>query len=273
MRYADLHTHTCFSDGTLAPDKLVQAAGKAGLSALAVADHDSVAGLEQAEDAGRKYGIEVIPGIEFSAEYEGKEIHILGYFLDYRHPGLLGQLEVMKQNRIRRVFRILEKLKEAGVELDAESVFRISSGGTVGRLHIARALVKEGKVRSTGEAFQRYIADHGPAFVLGFRFSPAEAISLIKQARGVPVLAHPYVIRDDGVINEVIRLGIMGIEVFYPEHTQSVTNYFAGLARKHNLVATGGSDYHGAGKPGVELNCMKVPYQVVGELKAARARI
>ncbi|MCX5703060.1 MAG: hypothetical protein NT066_00960, partial [Candidatus Omnitrophica bacterium] len=142
-----------------------------------------------------------------------------------------------------------------------------------GRLHIAKALVREGKVDSIFEAFRKYLGDKGPAFCLGFRFSPAEAIKLIKASGGIPVLAHPYVLHDDDLILKFIDYGLMGLEVYYPEHSQSMINFYLNLAKAHDLLVTGGSDFHGDGKPEVKLGCMKVPYALVEKLKAAKEKL
>src|SRR3989338_7212470 len=215
MKFADLHLHTVFSDGTYTPSQLVSESLKAGVCAVGVVDHDTVSAIVPCIEAAADVGLEVIPGIELSAEFEGAEVHILGYFIDYRNVVLLKQLESLRKSRVERIYKIVEKLKTAGVSLNPDSVFSISASGTVGRLHVARALVKEGVVSSIFEAFQKYIEDEGPAYVLGFKFSPAEAIKLIKEFGGVPVIAHPYVLKSDDLILEFIKHGLMGIEVYY----------------------------------------------------------
>lgn len=272
MRFADLHLHTLFSDGTYTPAELVSECRKAGISAAGVVDHDTVGGIAECIEAGAKAGIEVIPGIELSAEVDNKEVHLLGYFIDYQNPALLKRLEFLRKLRVERIHKIVEKLKDAGVDLKAEAVFGVSGGGTIGRLHVARALIKEGKVGSVGEAFQRYIGEKGPAFVLGFKFSPAEAIKLIRDCAGVPVLAHPYVLKEDRFILEFIRQGLMGIEAYYPEHSQSMVNFYKALAKEHNLLITGGSDCHGSAKPEAKIGSIKIPYELVEQLREAKKR-
>lgn len=271
MKYADLHTHTYFSDGTLSPVDLIQACRRARLAAVSIVDHDTLEGLAQAEEEAGAAHIELIPGIELSAEFDQREIHVLGYFIDRHNEALARQLLVLKKNRIERIYKIIEKLEALGVRLSAETVFAVAGGaGTVGRMHVARALVRDKHVKSVTEAFAKYIGDKGPAYVLGFRFSPRESIDLIKQAGGIPVIAHPYLIRNDEVIPELVKHGLMGVEVYYPEHSQSQMNYYRGLAEEYNLLITGGSDYHGTAKPGVKLNCMKLSYEYVRKLKEAR---
>jgi predicted metal-dependent phosphoesterase TrpH len=197
-------------------------------------------------------------------------VHILGYFLDYRNPELLKQLELVRSNRIERVYKIIENLSKLGVKLNPDTVFGISGAATVGRMHIARALVKDGLVGSTGEAFREYIGDRSPAYVLGFRLSVAEAIKLIHNAGGVAVLAHPYILRNDELITEFAGWGLDGIEVYYPEHSQSMINFYADLAKRLNLLVTGGSDFHGSAKPEIKLGMIKLPLELVEKLRQAK---
>jgi hypothetical protein len=273
MNFADLHLHTVFSDGTYTPLELISESEKVGLSAIAVVDHDTTSGIEPAIEIAKTKNIEVLPGIELSAEYEGLEIHILGYLIDYKHQGLVEKLAILKKNRIERIYKIVEKLKDIGITLDPQSVFDIAKQGTVGRLHIAKALVLEGKVHSLSEAFQKYLGDKCPAFCLGFRFSPREAIKLVKAVGGIPVLAHPYTLNNDALIPLFIDYGLMGLEVYYPEHSQSMINFYLNLARTHDLLVTGGSDFHGDAKPELKLGSLKVPYELVEKLKAAKEKL
>jgi predicted metal-dependent phosphoesterase TrpH len=270
MKFADLHLHTIFSDGTNSPEELVIRAEKAGLSAIAVVDHDTVRGIEAASSAGKQANIEVLPGIELSAEFEGLEIHILGYLIDYRNKNLLEKLDSLKENRIARVYKIIEKLKNLGVNLNPETVLALGQKGTVGRLHIARIMVREGLVGSIYEAFQKYIGDKSPAYVLNFKLSPQQAIELIKGAAGIPVLAHPYILKRDDLIPQFVDYGLKGLEVYYPEHTQSKITTYLGLAKKYALLVTGGSDFHGEVKPDVKIGDTRIPYGLVEKLKEAK---
>jgi predicted metal-dependent phosphoesterase TrpH len=237
-----------------------------------VVDHDTVCGVERAFSAANNFSLEVLPGLELTAEYTGLEIHILGYLVDHKNKPLKEKLDILKANRIKRIYRIVDKLKDMGVVLPAQSVFALAEKGTVGRLHVARAMHKEGLVASIYEAFQKYIGDKCPAYVLGFRLSPLEAIELIGNAGGIPVLAHPYTLRNDALIAQLVDFGIRGLEVYYPEHTQAMVNFYLGLAKKYNLLATGGSDYHGQAKPEVELGSVKIDYELVRKLKEAGKR-
>ncbi len=272
MKFADLHLHTVFSDGTCTPEELVRQGASSGLSALAIVDHDTVGAIGLANRAAEGKNIEIIPGIELSAEYETFEVHILGYLIEYENSCLLEKLNTLKKNRIERVYKIVEKLKEMGVILNPQSIFDLAKQGTVGRMHIARAMVNEGKVNSVFEAFQKYIGDKCPAYVLGFKFSPEEAIKLIKETKGIPVLAHPYTVRDDLLV-KFIDFGLMGLEAYYPEHSQSMTNFYTNLAARHNLLTTGGSDFHGDAKPEVKIGSIKIPYTLVERLKEAKKEL
>jgi len=271
MKFADLHLHTVFSDGTSTPQELMDQAEKSGLAAVSVVDHDTVLALESSVKAGKEKNIEVLPGIELSAEYDGLEIHILGYLIDYKNKQLLEKLDFLKKNRIERIYKIVDKLKEQGIKIDPQTILsRVSNQGTVGRLHVARTMVKEGLVNSVFEAFQKYIGDKCPAYVLNFKLSPQESIKLIKSAGGIPVLAHPYILKRDDLIPIFADSGLMGLEAYYTEHSQSMVNSYLELAKRYNLLVTGGSDYHGDAKPEVKMGAVKIPYELVERLKEAK---
>lgn len=272
MKSADLHLHTAFSDGTDAPEELIQKAAHAGLSAVAVTDHDSVEAVPAAIDAGILHGIEVIPGIELTAEYEGLEMHILGYFLDYRNSRLHEKLSLIEQARIERIHAMVAKLNGLGVKIDADKIFALSGKGIVSRLHVARVMVSEGIISSIWEAFSKYIGNNGPAYVLGFKLAPQDAVKLIRGAGGIPVLAHPYALRRDDLIPKFVHCGIRGLEVYYPEHTNTMRNKYIRMCREHKLLMTGGSDYHGKAKPEITLGAFKVPYELVESLREERNR-
>ena len=270
MKYADLHVHSLASDGTFNPVQLVKESLKRNLAAIAIVDHDTVDAIEEAIAAAKDTDLEIIPGIELTAQHEGQEIHILGYFLDYRNPELLEQLKLLQANRVERVYKIIKNLKELGVDLDPGAVFKISGKSTVGRMHIARALVTEGKVSSIPEAFRKYIGDRSPAYVLGFDLSVPGAIKIIQDAGGLSVLAHPYLLRNDALITEFKGFGLDGLEIYYPEHSQSMVNFYLDLAKKLNLSVTGGSDFHGSAKPDIKLGMMKVSLELVEKLRQGK---
>ena len=270
MKFADLHVHTCHSDGTYTSAQLVKEGLKRGISALAIVDHDTTEALDEATREARGTDLEIIPGIELTAQHEQQEIHILGYFLDYRNEALLSKLKLVQLNRVERVYKIIDNLEGLGLRLNPSTVFGISGQATVGRMHIARALVKDGLVDSTAEAFRKYIGDKSPAYVLGFRLSVAEAIKLIHAAGGVAVLAHPYMLHNDALIEEFVGYGLEGIEVYYPEHSQSLVNFYLDLAKKLNLLVTGGTDFHGSAKPQIKLGMIKIPLELVEKLRLAK---
>jgi hypothetical protein len=270
VRYADLHVHTSKSDGTFTPEQLVKEGLARGFSAVAIVDHDTVEAIPQAQAAAQGSDLEIIPGIELTAQYENQEIHMLGYFIDCKDKALLDKLKLVQHNRIERIYKIVNNLREQGVNLNPQSVFDISGKGTAGRMHIARALVKEGWVATTAEAFRKYIGDKSPAYVLGFNLSPLEAINLIKGAGGVAVLAHPYIMHNDELIEEFSSYGLQGIEVYYPEHSQSMVNFYLDLAKRLNLLVTGGSDFHGSVKPEIKLGAIKIPIELVEKLRQSR---
>ena len=271
MKYADLHLHTIFSDGTSTPAELIDTAKEIDLSCISVVDHDTVGGIEQVLEIARLRDIEVLAGIELTAELDSQEIHILGYLIDYKNKALRQKLEILQRNRIERIHKITQKLKIMGIALEPDAIFNLAKQGTVGRLHIARAMLKEGLVNSTAEAFGKYIGDRCPAYVCGFRFTPKEAIRLIKDVGGIAVLAHPYSIKKVS-IPLLIEQGLEGLEAYYPEHTPFLVDSYLRLAQKYNLLITGGSDFHGLGKPEVKMGLVKIPYTLVERLKEAKEK-
>lgn len=273
MKTADLHLHTFFSDGTYSPEELVNKAHNQGLSVIAITDHDTVDGIERGIEAGKLSGVEVLPGIELTVEYQAREVHLLGYLIDYQNKDLKQKLEVLNNNRIERIYKITAKLKEQGINLNPEAVFNLAKNGSPGRLHIARAMVAEGIIGSTYEAFRKYIGDKCPSYVAGFKFTPQEGIKLIKNLQGIPVLAHPYSINNDELIPLLVDFGLMGLEVYYSEHTQSMINFYFDMAKKYNLLVTGGSDCHGEAKSEIKIGSVKIPYELVEKLKEAKKSI
>jgi predicted metal-dependent phosphoesterase TrpH len=260
----------------------VRQAKAGGLTAMALTDHDTVDGLTEAVAAGEEIGVEIIPGVEISAQFPGGTMHILGLFVDY-HNGLLDQrLAVLKQARIDRNPQIIAKLNALGLPVTMARVEEISGGGQVGRPHIARALMEAGYVKDLQEAFDKYLGWHKPAYVSKFRFSPDQALAMIKEAKGIPVLAHPFTLNQGSAYalkNLVVELkgqGLAGLEVFYSEHTPEQQALYLKLARELDLLITGGSDYHGLNKPEITLGSMpcqdRLTYELVTALKAWRRR-
>jgi len=284
MAFIDLHTHSSASDGTLAPPELVRLAKDRNLAAMALTDHDTIDGLAQAVAAGLELGLEVIPGVEISAKYAlgPGSMHILGFFLDYENGLLAQRLAVLKQARKDRNPQIVAKLKDRGIPITMERVEQISGGGQVGRPHIARALLESGQVRSIQEAFDIYLGNNGLAYVSKFRFPPEEAIAMIRDAKGIPVMAHPFTLGLHTaeslrpLLKDLAALGLAGVECYYPEHSPDQEALYLSLARELGLLITGGSDFHGDNKPEVSLgriNCQpRLTYDLVTAMKAWREK-
>jgi len=277
MIMVDLHTHSTASDGSYTPEEVVRLAKERGLGAISLTDHDTVDGLAEAVAAGEALGVEVIPGVEISARFPGGSMHILGYFIDYTN-GLLDQrLAVLKKARAERNPRIIAKLNALGAKITMAQVEQISGGGQVGRPHIARALLEHGYVRNIQEAFDRYLGNGAPAHVSKFRFPQDEAIAMIREAQGIPVLAHPFTLSLGSAfalkkqLEDLKKLGLAGLEVYYSEHTPEQEALYLKLARDLDLLITGGSDFHGLNKPEVDLGqcpCQKhLTYPLVEALK------
>jgi len=269
---ADLHLHTHFSDGTYSPEELAGCAAEHGLSAVALTDHDTVEGCARMAAACAGRGIEFIPATELTSEYQDHELHILGYFLDDTHERLLRELARYQQVRQDRIRKIVARLNELGVPLDAEVVFKIANCQAPGRPHVGRALVQEGYCESLDEAFKRWLKKDRPAWVPKFRVTAADAIQLIHEAGGLAVLAHPGLNRADEVIPALVEAGLDGIECFHSRHSTAMAMHYLQVADRHGLVATGGSDCHGMNKGQPLIGTVKLPYLHVEQLKERRAK-
>jgi predicted metal-dependent phosphoesterase TrpH len=277
----DLHVHSTASDGSSTPLEIIEAAKNSGLQAIAITDHDTVEGSAEALRSPQGPALEVLSGIEISADFLPGTMHMLGYLIRLDDPALRQTLERVQASRANRNLQIVEKLQNFGIDIDYEDVLKVSGGGQVGRPHIAQVLVQKGAVQSIDGAFGKLLKKNGPAYVPRFRLSPAEAINMILQAGGVPVLAHPFTLHTkneaelEGIVADLKRVGLRGLEVYYPEHGRARTAQYERLALGHDLLITGGTDFHGASKPQVHLGIgrgdMRVPYRCVEELKNSRA--
>ncbi len=271
MPRIDLHLHTTYSDGSHSPNEVIQFAHETGVTALAITDHDTVEGLPEALAAGKRLGIEIISGTELSSRYEGRETHILGYFFDWQDATFQIRLTELRESRDQRNPRVVEKLNQLGLDISYEEVKTKSGAGSVGRPHIAAVLVDKGYVSSTKDAFDRYLADGAPAYVERESPESSEAIAWIREAGGVPVLAHPHWTKKQGaelveMCSTLKEAGLMGIEVFYSTHTKRQTSEYLELARKLDLLMTGGSDFHGDAKPGIYVGRGKGDLKVTDKL-------
>lgn len=276
----DLHTHTTASDGSMAPAVLVRHAYESGLAAVAITDHDTMEGVEQALEEGRKLGIEVIAGIEVSVDFT-PEMHLLGYFPDGHYEPILNTLEDLRERRKQRNPQIIDKLNKLGLEITMNEVNRITGGSITSRAHIARVLIEKGYAADMEEAFDKYLAFGRPAYVKKDKLIPVEGIAEITRSGGIPVLAHPIYLNMtaeqlDKLLGELTEAGLKGIEAYYTDNTASQTEELLRLAQKHCLVATGGSDFHGGFKPGIEIGSgrgsLMVPYSVLKRLKHVKTK-
>lgn len=264
----DLHIHSHYSDGTMSPAGIVGAAAREGLAAVSVTDHDTTAGQPEALAVGRETGVEVVTGIEFSVEQPQAEIHILGYLFDPRDRALLERLEVLERSRRQRVRTMIELLRGSGVDVSAEEIFAAAGGGTIGRPHVAKILLRRGIVATFQEAFDRFIGNGRSCYVPKDSITLEQVVGLIRGAGGVAVWAHPgYAIRDGALLQRIVDAGIAGLEAWHPNHSQQITALVIDEARRRGLVCTGGSDYHFDEAMKSTLGGIAVPYEAVRRLR------
>lgn len=258
--YVDLHCHSTASDGTLAPAEVVRLAKANGLSALSLTDHDTIGGVNEATAEAAKLGIDFLPGIEISAEYPSPgTMHILGYGVDPNSPTLRSLTETLIAGRDNRNPRIVAKLNEMGVSVTMKEWEDAATGGVLGRPQLAAILHRKGYVSSIKEAFDKYIGQGAPAYFDKERLTPKRAFELIRESGGLPVLAHPVQLRTendaqlDRVVKDLLDLGLAGIEVIHSDHDDALYGKYVDLARRYNLIQTGGSDFHGTNKKNIDL--------------------
>lgn len=275
MSQVDLHLHSTASDGRYSPAEVVHQAAKRGLTIISLTDHDSVDGIIPALEATKTCPqLKLIPGVEISTFVTTGEVHVLGYFIDYTHPELQNVLSRMRDSRLEQAQAIIARLKDLGITIEWSRVREIAGGGSVGRPHIAQAMLEKGYIASIKEAFDKYISWEGPAYVKRPKVTPEEVIRLILQIRGLPVLAHPLTIdQPETLISKLEKIGLAGIEVYYKDYTVDQKNYLAQLARKYKLIATGGTDYHGLdATTEVMIGGTEVPLAAADQLIARAAR-
>lgn len=281
MARIDLHLHTRYSDGSLTPAEVVDLAHQAGVTAIAITDHDIVDGIPHALNAAAPLGIEVIPGVELSSRFNEQELHVLGYFFDWQDSTFRDHLSQQRRSRHVRNPQTIERLNALGVELSEEEVKAKAGSDSIGRPHVAQALVDKGYVQDTREAFERYLKEGAPAYVPRTLADTRDVITWIRNAGGVPVLAHPTWTRRQG--EPLYRLcaclkeaGLLGLEVFYSSHDRRQTSRFLELAKRLDLLVTGGSDFHGAANPGIQVGRgkgnLKVPDTLLDPLRRASRR-
>jgi 3',5'-nucleoside bisphosphate phosphatase len=265
----DLHLHTAASDGRLTPAGLVRLAVSKGMEYIAVTDHDTIDGIVPALAEASKFpALRVIPGVEISTDVPNGEVHLLGYFVDYEDIQFRDKLEEMRDSRVNRARRMVEKLGKLGVNIAWERVKEIAGSGAMGRPHIVQAMIEKGYIKTNQDAFRNYIGHGGPAYVERDKLTPSEAVGLVLKAGGLPVLAHPLTSGDaEGTIKELTTAGLAGVEVYYASHSVEDVTLLEGLANKHSLIATGGTDFHGIDlTTETMLGGTDVPFRAVQEL-------
>jgi predicted metal-dependent phosphoesterase TrpH len=269
----DLHTHSIHSDGTWTPTQIVEKALARGLSALALTDHDSVDGLDEARSRASGTELEIVAGVELSA-YDGSvEVHVLGYFVDDHDAEFRQALMQFREQRLLRAHAILERLEELGLDLSWDDVIERAKGGSIGRPHIAEAMVAANYCGTLDEAFRRFLGPRGSAYIPRKALTPRGAIELVRRASGVAVVAHPATMQRDGLVSEMAQLGLGGVEVIHPRHDDNDRRRYARLCERHNLVATGGSDSHGGRTGYSQIGDGDVPLGAVDGLRrVAEAR-
>ena len=268
MKFADLHLHTHFSDGTFSPEELVGRGARLGFAALALTDHDSVEGCARmAADCGAA-GIEFITGTELTAEYNDTELHLLGYCVDPQNQTLLTEIAKFQSVRQDRIREMVARLNGLNIPLEAETVFALANCKSPGRPHVARAMVKAGLVKNLDEAFARFLKKNRPAWVPKAKMSALEGVELIHQAGGFAVMAHPGLNRTDEIIPALVEAGLDGIECFHTKHSTVMAERYLEIADKFHLLVTGGSDCHGFSKGKPLIGTVKLPYEHVEKLKS-----
>ena len=264
---ADLHIHSDQSDGLFSYKKIIDYSIQIGLKAISITDHDNISALRETEKYAENKGLEFIPGIEISARTKNFELHLLGYFFDYNNKALVDYINLFQNERIKRAKKIVKRLNDYAIPLTFEAVQENAQKGSIGRPHIAAALVKQGLVNNYQVAFNKYIGDGRPCAIPKYKISPLEAISLINSAGGICVLAHPGNDVNDAGIIDLIKVGLDGIETIHPRHTQKQVNFFRTIVLKYNLIETGGSDCHGKYENDIFIGRMNVPYSFVEKMK------
>ncbi len=270
-RFADLHLHTCFSDGNFTPEELAAHGKRHGLAAMALTDHDTVEGCARMAAACGTEGIEFITGTELTAEQDGVELHLLGYCVDVENEKLLSESGRFQKVRQNRIHEMVAKLNELNVPLRAEAVFAIANCRSPGRPHVARALVQAGLCGSLDEAFERFLKVGRPGWIPKCKISAVEGIRLIQQAGGVAVMAHPGLNKSDDLIPKMAEHGLDGIECFHTKHPAAASRHYLKLAEEFHLLVTGGSDCHGTNKGRPLVGTVKLPYIYVEKLKQRAA--
>jgi len=272
MKFADLHLHTNFSDGTFAPEELAARGRLLGFAALALTDHDTVEGCARMAAACTAAGMEFIVGTELTAEHDEVEVHLLGYLLDTQNPKLLSEIARFQAVRQDRIRQMAARLNQLNVPLQVESVFALANCKSPGRPHVARALVQARLVKNLDVAFERFLKKNRPAWVPKARMSALEGIQLIHQAGGLAIMAHPGLNRTDEIIPALVEAGLDGLECFHTKHSTTTSEHYLEITDRYHLLVTGGSDCHGFSKNKPLIGTVKLPYEHVERLREAASR-
>ncbi len=276
LDYVDLHVHSTASDGTLSPSEVIKLAKEIDLRAVALTDHDTIDGVEEALTAGRELGIEVIPGVELSCSYNNKEIHMVGLFINHNDAFFCERLDELKITRDNRNYEMADKFQEMGIPITFEEIRAHYPDAIITRAHFASYLYEQGYVSSVRDAFDRYLNDNGPCFVPRYKMPASETIRLIHEAGSIAILAHPILYRmGNATLSEMVeslaKCGLDGIEAIYSTYTPSDESLIRRLAKENNLVLSGGSDFHGANKTAIKLGTglgrLRVHYDVLARIK------
>ncbi|HEY79156.1 MAG TPA: PHP domain-containing protein [Dehalococcoidia bacterium] len=261
----DLHIHSTASDGSYSPEEVVRKSAALGLTIIALADHDSTDGIAPAMAAALDFPrLTVVPAVEINTDVATGEAHVLGYFIDYKNGELQATLATLRHSRLERAQKMLAKLANLGIHIEWQRVQELAGDGSVGRPHLAKAMLEKGYIASFTEAFDKYIGRYGPAYVERAKISPAEAVALVLRCNGLPVLAHPLTVNDpESLISELKAAGLAGIEAYYNSYTAEEADRLVSLARKHDLITTAGTDFHGLGSAGeAMIGDIEVPEEV-----------
>ena len=265
-KYIDLHLHSTYSDGTLSVKEIVEYASTKKLTAISLTDHDCIIGYHEIKEVAEKIGLEIIPGVEISSMYENTDVHVLGYYFDPENKDLRQKMDEIRLIRMDRARRIVDRLNSKNILLRFDRVLQFARGFSIGRPHIAAALMAEEYASTYSEAFDKYLGNETEFYIPIQKLSPKEAINLIKSAGGLAVLAHPYVFDDETMAERLLGEGFDGIEVFYPKQSINTVRHFRQMCQKYNLLETGGSDCHGSYYGDVNIGAAHVPYSVIDQM-------
>ena len=267
MKYCDLHIHSLFSDSDASIEDIFKEAKKRGVSCIAITDHDTVEGLDSADAYSKVYGVELIQGVELSAQHNDMEVHILGYFIDSCDKKLQEELVHIKELRRERIIWMAAKLSSLGVSIDKEELLSDIKNAVPTRLHLGLHLVKKKKVNTLNEAFRKYLSPGSPAYRSRFKYSAQQAIEIIKNFGGLSFLAHPHILSDQKAIGEIISFGLDGLEVAYPSMSEHKSSFYKDIVGKKGLLQSGGSDAHGSYKEYIKIGQVNASYQWVTDMK------